>query len=71
MVLFVLASDDEDWSKRMFSSEPDVVFTSSAKTKYSMNQPETFDLAVMSQCNHSILRNVIVLFIIIIIIIFA
>ena len=54
-VVFVLATDDSEWSTRMFEAEKDVVFTSRASTRYSSYQP-AFDLAVMAQCNHSIIR---------------
>jgi len=54
-VLFVLATDDPNWSLRMFGDVSDVVLTSKAKTTFSMFQP-MFDLAVMVQCDHSIIR---------------
>jgi len=54
-VLFVIASDDMAWCKKMFLNENDVVLTSSSSSKFSKRQP-TFDLAILSQCNHSILR---------------
>ena len=54
-VLFVMASDDIDWCRTMFSNETDVVFASSAAEKYNVTQP-TFDMAVLSMCHHSIMR---------------
>jgi hypothetical protein len=54
-VLFVIASDDMAWCKKMFLNEIDVVLTSSSSSKFSKQQP-TFDLAILSHCNHSILR---------------
>ncbi len=54
-ILFVIASDDMDWCERMFLNESDVVLTSSSSSNFSNLQP-TFDLAILSQCNHSILR---------------
>ena len=54
-VLFVMASDDPKWCKKMFSNETDVVLTSSFKSKFSSLQP-TFDMATLAQCHHSILR---------------
>ncbi len=53
-VIFVLASDDDLWCKKMFGHKDDVVFTSSVSN---VQQP-TFDLVVMSQCNHSISRYI-------------
>jgi hypothetical protein len=55
-VLFVMASDDDKWCKDMFANETDVVFTSSLTSPFSEKQP-TFDLAILSQCNHSIIRQ--------------
>ena len=54
-VLFVMASDDIGWCHEMFANNTDVVFASTAAEKLSVQQP-TFDLAVLSMCNHSILR---------------
>lgn len=54
-VLFVLATDDEEWSQRMFSNISDVVFASSADPSFVLRQP-TFDLAVMASCDQSIFR---------------
>ena len=56
-VLFIMASDDLKWCQEKFSRHADVVFTSSFESKFSEKQP-TFDLAVLTQCNHSILRFV-------------
>jgi hypothetical protein len=52
-VLFVMASDDIKWCQLMFSKESDVVLASTMAKKYSVKQP-TFDMAVLSNCNHSI-----------------
>jgi len=54
-VLFVVASDDVNWHEKMFLNESDVVLTSTSSSKFSKQKP-TFDLAILSQCNHSILR---------------
>jgi hypothetical protein len=54
-ILFIIASDDMVWCEKMFLNESDVVLTSSSSSKFSKQQP-TFDLAILSQCNHSILR---------------
>jgi hypothetical protein len=56
-VVFLLASDDNDWSWRMFGDVDDIILTSEASTKMSTIQP-TFDLAVLAHCNHSIVRQV-------------
>jgi len=55
-VLFVMASDDDKWCKDMFANETDIVFTSSFSSPFLEKQP-TFDLAILSQCNHSIIRQ--------------
>jgi len=54
-VVFIVASDDDQWCRKMFGNMSDVVFTSSSTTLLSRQQP-TYDLAVLSHCNHSILR---------------
>ena len=54
-VLFVIASEDIKWCEQMFLNESDVVLTSSSLSMFSKTQP-TFDLAIVSLCNHSILR---------------
>jgi hypothetical protein len=46
-VVFVLASDDEEWCRQMFSNETDVVLTSNADQKlaaFSAKKQPTFDL---------------------------
>jgi len=53
--VFIMASDDDQWCRKMFGNMSDVVFTSSSTTLLSKQQP-TYDLAVLSHCNHSILR---------------
>jgi hypothetical protein len=55
-VLFVLATDDLGWSEEMFGDVDDLVFTARAEEKSASVQP-AFDLAVMAQCNHSIIRH--------------
>ena len=56
-VLFVMASDDIGWCQQMFANDTDadVVFASTASKMLAVKQP-TFDLAVLSLCNHSIIR---------------
>ncbi len=51
-VVFVMSSDDISWCKKMFGDRKDVVFT---QMSHLMNRAE-FDLAILAQCNHTILR---------------
>jgi hypothetical protein len=53
--VFIMASDEDQWCRKMFGNMSDVVFTSSSTTPLSRKQP-TFDLAALSHCNHSIIR---------------
>ena len=52
-VLFVMASDDSKWCQDMFSNDTNVILTFTFQNKISKEQP-TFDMAVLSHCNHSI-----------------
>jgi len=54
-VLFVMASDDVDWLTKNFGDENDVVLTSTYSGQFEKRQP-IFDMAVLVQCNHSIIR---------------
>jgi hypothetical protein len=54
-VVFVMASDDSKWCAEMFSNDTDVYLVSTLASKLSPKQP-TFDLAVLTNCNHSIIR---------------
>ena len=54
-IVFIMASDDDQWCRKMFGNVSDIVFASSSTSLFSKQQP-TFDLAIMSQCNHSIMR---------------
>ncbi len=54
-VLFVMASDDIAWVKDMFGHDEDVVLVSTYSSPFANKQP-IFDMAVLSQCNHSIIR---------------
>ena len=52
-VVFVIATDDPDWSKSMFGDRKDAVLTHNY-----LKGPELIpavDLAILSQCNHSII----------------
>ena len=51
--MFVIASDDVDWCRKSFGHLDDVVFPADAQVE--VGQP-TFDLAVLSLCDHSIIR---------------
>ena len=54
-VLFVMASDDPKWCQDMFSNDTNVILTSTFQNQITKQQP-TFDMAVLSHCNHSIVR---------------
>ena len=54
-VLFVMASDDSKWVEDNFGHENDVVLTSTYSAPFAKRQP-IFDMAVLAQCNHSIIR---------------
>jgi hypothetical protein len=50
-----MASDDVDWLTKNFGDENDVVLTSTYSGQFEKRQP-IFDMAVLVQCNHSIIR---------------
>ena len=51
-----MASDDVDWCKSTFHDSPDIVFSFDAESDFASSHQPTFDLAVLSMCQHSILR---------------
>ena len=53
-----MASDDVDWCKEKFGNLADLVFTMDSKSRFATEWQPTFDLAVLSLCDHSILRFV-------------
>ena len=53
-VVFVMASDDDEWCMKMFGNMSDVILTSILTIEFFNHQP-TFDLAILSKCNHSII----------------
>ena len=55
-VAFVLASDDVDWCKSTFGDSQDIVFSVDAESHFATSHQPTFDLAVLSLCQHSIMR---------------
>jgi hypothetical protein len=55
-----MASDDMKWCKAMFGDFSDVVFASDTKSQFAKDRQPTFDLALLSQCDHSIIRKEIV-----------
>ncbi len=59
----MIASDDVDWCKSTFGQFSDVVFSVDSKSPFSVTHQPTFDLAVLSLCDHSIFRFVIKIFI--------
>ena len=50
-MVFIVASDDPKWCQNMFGTEEDMIMTNST------NSPG-LDFAILSQCNHSIIRFV-------------
>ena len=52
MGLSVAASDDKDWCQEMFQNISDVVLT----PKYQALKKGEYDMAILAQCNHSIIR---------------
>ena len=51
-VTFVVASDDKEWCKQMFQNLSDVVLT----PRYQTLKKGEFDLAILANCDHSIIR---------------
>ena len=48
-MVFIVASDDHKWCQEMFSDEGNMVMTNPANSA-------GLDLAILSRCNHSIIR---------------
>ena len=53
-LVFIVASDDRKWCQEMFAKEEDMMMTHLANRA-------GLDLAILSQCNHSIIRLVFIL----------
>lgn len=53
---FTIASDDVAWCKSVFGDSPDIFFTVDGKSHFGTTHQPTFDLAILSLCQHSILR---------------
>ena len=53
-VAFVVASDDRQWCKQMFKNMSDVHLT----PRYQTMKRGEYDMAILAQCNHSIIRYV-------------
>ncbi len=51
-----MASDDVGWTRANFGNMSDLVFTMDSKSRFAIEHQPTFDLAVLSLCDHSILR---------------
>ena len=51
-IVFIVASDDHKWCHEMFASQNDVKMTS-------CDNSAELDLAILSQCDHSIIRLVV------------
>lgn len=52
-----MVSDDVNWCKSSFGDLPDVAFSIDADSPLATSHQPTFDLAVASLCQHSILRQ--------------
>ena len=53
-VVFIVASDDREWCKKMFQDMADVQLT----PRYQTMKRGEYDMAILAQCNHSIIRYV-------------
>ena len=53
-VAFVVASDDRQWITQMFKNMSDVHLT----PRYQTMKRGEYDMAILAQCNHSIIRFV-------------
>ena len=53
-VAFVVASDDRQWITQMFKNMSDVHLT----PRYQTMKRGEYDMAILAQCNHSIIRYV-------------
>ena len=59
-MIFVVASNDRNWCRKMFGGLPDVIFTFEKRGKEvvnykSVSQSAIYDLSILSHCNHSII----------------
>ena len=54
--VFLMASDSPNWAKRYFGSFKDVFLLANYQRSRSGIEPAIFDFAVLSRCNHSIIR---------------
>ena len=52
-MVFIVASDDHKWCQEMFATENDVIMTN-------FDNSAELDLAILSQCDHSIIRLVLI-----------
>ena len=59
-VAFVVASDDRQWITQMFKNMSDVHLT----PRYQTMKRGEYDMAILAQCNHSIIRFVQIIMII-------
>lgn len=50
--IFVVSSDDKEWIQEMFQNMTDVVLT----PRYQTRKHGELDMAILAQCNHSIIR---------------
>ena len=50
-MVFIVASDDPKWCQKMFAKEENMIMTNSGNSN-------GLDLAILTQCNHSIIRFV-------------
>ena len=54
-VAFVMASDSPNWARRYFGHRSDVHILANYKKRLKV-EPAVFDFAVLTRCNHSIIR---------------
>lgn len=54
--VFVLATDDLRWAHAMFDGTPDVHLAAAAPARVSAVEAVPFDMALLANCNHSIIR---------------
>ena len=53
-----MGSDDVEWCREQFRNLSDLVFTMDSTSRFAYERQPTYDLAVLSLCDHSILRLV-------------
>lgn len=54
-VIFIMASDDITWGRNHLSSQDDIYFVPKHFIGFNRDEKAVLDLAILSQCNHSII----------------